>query len=179
MKKKTIMVVGTIVLVILLVILISFFFFIDETGGLGSKETNFQTNHESSICIIDTECDVESAAENEITGNTTIQNANTDNTVIMYFFWGDGCPHCAEQKPFIDSLRQKYPTLEVKMFETWYNKENAERFQQMAESFGTSAQGVPTTFIGDKYWVGFAEYMKPEMEDYIEYCLENGCTNRR
>lgn len=61
------------------------------------------------------------------------------------------------------------------MFETWYNQENAEIFQQMAELFGTSAQGVPTTFIGDKYWVGFAEYMKPEMENYIEFCIENTC----
>ena len=165
-------------MIILLIAIFSSFSFKEKNSILGATNTDVQTGQDPSICMVDTECDGESTTGSEITGSV-IQEVNSDNRVVVYFFWGDGCPHCAEEEPFLDSLKQKYPSLEVKMFETWYNKENAERFQQMAESFGTSAQGVPTTFIGDKYWVGFAEYMKPEMEDYIEYCLENGCTNRR
>jgi thiol-disulfide isomerase/thioredoxin len=125
------------------------------------------------ICMIDAECD-EEAIQPKITGNAI----KADNPVIVYFFWGDGCPHCADEKPFLDSLKQKYPALEIEMLETWYNEENAETFKQMAESFGTSAQGVPTTFIGDKHWVGFADYMKPEIENYIQYCLENECSSK-
>jgi len=143
-----------------------------------TNNSDVQTGQDSSICMVDTGCNDESTTGSEITGNI-VQETDPGNPIVVYFFWGDGCPHCAEQKPFLDSLKQKYPLLEVKMFETWYNGENAELFQQMAESFGTSVQGVPTTFIGNKYWVGFADYMKPEIEDYIEYCLENGCTNRR
>jgi len=163
-------------LIILLIAIFSSFSFKEKNSILGATNTDVQTGQDPSICMVDTECDGESTTGSEITGSV-IQEVNSDNRVVAYFFWGDGCPHCAEEDPFLDSLKQKYPSLDVKMFETWYNKENAERFQQMAESFGTSVQGVPTTFIGNKYWVGFADYMKPEIEDYIEYCLENGCRN--
>jgi len=132
---------------------------------------------DSSICIIDSECDDENPTGSEITGSV-IQDVGSGNAVVVYFFWGDGCPHCAEEKPFLDELKQKYPSLDIKMFETWYNRENAELFQKTAELYGTSAQGVPTTFIGDKYWVGFADYMKSEMESYLKYCLENECLDK-
>jgi hypothetical protein len=25
---------------------------------------------------------------------------NGDASAVVYFFWGDGCPHCEDQKPF-------------------------------------------------------------------------------
>jgi thiol-disulfide isomerase/thioredoxin len=27
--------------------------------------------------------------------------AQSNEPVVIYFFWGDGCPHCATQKPFL------------------------------------------------------------------------------
>jgi len=103
-------------------------------------------------------------------------NDNPDK-VAIYFFWGDGCPHCMYQKPFLEELQQKYPEIELKMFETWHNPENGRLFSDMAKAYGTNAQGVPTTFIADKFWVGYAEYMGKEMEDKIRYCIENSCIN--
>ncbi len=97
--------------------------------------------------------------------------------VAVYFFWGEGCPHCAHEKPFLEEMHQKYPEIELKMFETWHNQENAKLFQQVAEAYGTTARGVPTTFIGDKHWVGYADYMGEEIESQIKYCIDNGCVN--
>lgn len=99
------------------------------------------------------------------------------NRIVIYFFWGEGCPHCVHEKPFLEQLEQKYPQLEVKSYETWYNQENAKLFSEMAEAFGTRAMGVPTTFLDDKVWVGYADYMGTEIEDKVKYCIEHSCTD--
>ncbi len=96
--------------------------------------------------------------------------------LTIYFFWGDGCPHCATQKPYLEEWQNKYGNdIEVKMFETWKNPENVPLFQEVAKAYGIEARGVPTTFIGEKHWVGFSSSMAPEMEEYIEYCIGNRC----
>ncbi|MCB9117692.1 MAG: thioredoxin family protein, partial [Caldilineaceae bacterium] len=33
--------------------------------------------------------------------------------VTIYFFWGDGCPHCAAAKPFLAELSQRYPSVTI------------------------------------------------------------------
>ncbi len=102
-------------------------------------------------------------------------DASDVSSVTVYFFWGDGCPHCSAEKPFLDEMQEKYPGIEIKMFETWKNPENAKLFNDVAKAYGTTAQGVPTTFIGDKFWVGYADYMGVEMESKIQDCLEKEC----
>lgn len=96
--------------------------------------------------------------------------------VTIYFFWGDGCPHCESQKPFLESLEQKHD-VEVKSFETWKNRDNAKLFGEVAKAYGFTAQGVPTTFIGDEYWVGYSSNLATEMEIEVVNCIENGCIN--
>ncbi|MEX0920016.1 MAG: thioredoxin family protein [Candidatus Pacearchaeota archaeon] len=96
--------------------------------------------------------------------------------VTIYFFWGDGCPHCATQKPYLEEWAVKYDgEVEIKMFETWKNSDNVPLFQEAAQAYGIQARGVPTTFICENHWVGFSSSMVPEMENYIQYCIENGC----
>ena len=34
------------------------------------------------------------------------QSESPQNQVVLYFFWGDGCPHCAKAKPFLIGLAQ-------------------------------------------------------------------------
>ncbi|MGM5488430.1 MAG: glutaredoxin family protein [Nanobdellota archaeon] len=116
-----------------------------------------------------------STAENKITGDA-VDNLGADDPdkVTIYFFYGDGCHHCADQKPFLDELQGEYP-VEVKRFETWKNPENAQLFQEMAQAYGFQARGVPTTFIGDEYWVGFSEKMGAEMEQIIQECRDTDC----
>ncbi len=94
----------------------------------------------------------------------------------VYFFWGEGCPHCVVEKPFLEEMEQKYSQLEVKSYETWQNQGNMAVFEQVAEAYGIQARGVPTTFIGDyEPIVGFAEYMADDMENKIVSCLQEGC----
>jgi thiol-disulfide isomerase/thioredoxin len=93
----------------------------------------------------------------------------------IYYFWGDGCPHCAEQKPFLEELERRYPQIEVHAFEVWYEPDNRPLFFEMAAAAGIEASGVPTTFIGGRVWVGYNEAIRREMEEAVGACLELTC----
>ena len=104
----------------------------------------------------------------------TVQPAT--HPVVVYFFWGDGCPHCAAAKPFLAELNQRYPTMVVRDFEVWNHPENQLPFIQMAAKFGFEPGGVPTTFIGDQYWEGFGEgYTDLALEQAVASCAATGC----
>ncbi len=125
-------------------------------------------------------CVTETDDNSDITGDIIGSLEDDPEKVTLYFFWGDGCPHCAHEKPFLEELEQKYPELEVKSFETWRNQENAKLFSDMADAYGTRAMGVPTTFIGDfEPIVGYGsdETTGKQIEDKVAYCIQNGCVN--
>ncbi len=95
--------------------------------------------------------------------------------VNIYFFWGDGCPHCAQAEPFLQDLSKRYPSAKVKAYEVWYVAQNQELMNKMAQAHNFQAQYVPTIFIGDRYWVGYSEAIGAEIEDTVKACLAQGC----
>ena len=97
--------------------------------------------------------------------------------IAIYFFWGDGCPHCAEAKPFLADLAQRYPEVEVRAYEVWYVEENQEFLWRMAAARSFEPSGVPTIFIGDKFWVGYAEQVRSQIEAAVAECSLSGCTD--
>jgi thiol-disulfide isomerase/thioredoxin len=124
----------------------------DETAGpYGEPE----------ICGAETSCE-------ETTQKAAVQ-------VPVYFFWGDGCPHCATQKPFMEDLQRRFPEMVYKSYEVWYVEENRQIFFDMAAAAGFEPQAVPTTFIGEQYWTGFYDGMKRELEAAVVACIETAC----
>jgi len=103
---------------------------------------------------------------------TTLSQEETGK-VVLYFFWGDGCPHCAKEKIFLDVARKKYPQLEVKSYEVWHSGTNAVFFSQMLEAAGVKASGVPVTFIHTEVFAGFNDRTAEEIENKIQYCIQN------
>jgi len=109
----------------------------------------------------------------------SIMFVRAENEVCVYFFWGRGCPICNDEKPFLQSLEEKYPELEVKQFEVKYNQENRELFEKISKAFNTISSGVPMTFINGKVFVSFAEgnavIYHPTYKAYIGYsgAIEN------
>ncbi len=104
------------------------------------------------------------------------ENNRTDAKATIYYFWGEGCPFCTIQREFLDEMEDKYPDLEVKSFETYRNRQNAQMLQNMAQAYGVRASGVPMTFIGDfDPLVGFSDSMGKSLEEMIIYCLEEDC----
>lgn len=105
--------------------------------------------------------------------------AQEQTQVEMYFFWGDGCPHCAAAKPFLARLEKDYPELQLKSYETWNpgNENNYELFMAMAEAYGIPQNqlGVPAFFMGDKFVTGYQESMDESLKNWIEDCINSNC----
>lgn len=97
------------------------------------------------------------------------------NKAVIYMFWGDGCPHCAEAKPYLEGLAERYPWVELRFYEVWYNEENRALFEKMASAYGFEARYVPTIFIGAQHWVGYNKSINPEIEKVIADCHQFGC----
>jgi len=77
----------------------------------------------------------------------------------------------------LEELKQKYPQLEIKEFEVYYSQENRELFQKIAQAYNTQPEGVPMTFIGKNFIVGFGskETTGKEIENLIQKCLQTSC----
>ncbi len=88
--------------------------------------------------------------------------------VVITMFWGDGCPHCAKAKPFLEDLANRYPQVELRLYEVWHSEENMALFQQMAGEYGFEVHGVPTIFIGDQHWEGFNDTIANQIEDVVK-----------
>lgn len=80
----------------------------------------------------------------------------TDQPVTLEFFWSEGCPHCAKEKLFLETLPSKYPSLEVKSYEISRNLTNSLILQKRGRELKADVSGVPFTVIGSHYVVGFA-----------------------
>jgi len=103
-----------------------------------------------------------------------------ENKLEINFFWGDGCPHCAKEKIFLDKLENKYPQIEIKRHEVYKNPENQKLLQEFAKKYNVQQLGVPLTFIQDRYFLGYRDDQTSgkEMENYLEEILEKGKETR-
>lgn len=97
--------------------------------------------------------------------------------VNIYFFWGEGCPHCAKEKPFLDQIENKYSEVTVHSFETWYDAENRDLFIKAGQALRTNVSGVPFTIIGNQDIVGYLSDATTgkKIEDAVKNCLEREC----
>ena len=79
--------------------------------------------------------------------------------VNVYFFHGDGCPHCADAETFFNSLDEsEKEKFELVKYEVWYSEENAELMQKISDMRNDNANGVPYIIIGDNKWIGYSSY---------------------
>ncbi len=77
------------------------------------------------------------------------------NDVNIYYFYGNGCPHCAVAGPFLEELAENRDNVTLHKYEVWYNSKNQDLFKKVAENLETTPSGVPFTIIGKEYVVGF------------------------
>jgi len=109
---------------------------------------------------------------------STANFASAGDELDIYFFWGDGCPHCAKEEIYLDKLEQQYPQIRVHDFEIYNNRSNALLLQKVGRELGARVEGIPFTIIGDKSFVGFSESSSPaELGDRVAFCLEQTCPN--
>lgn len=85
--------------------------------------------------------------------NTSAQEEIID----LYFFWSTGCPHCEQQKPFLEKLEKKYPLLKVHYLEVWNNQRNRQLMINFGNKLNANVSGVPFTVIEDQYVNGWLD----------------------
>jgi glutaredoxin len=97
------------------------------------------------------------------------------NPVYIYLFWGEGCPHCAKAKPYLENLAAAYPEIQLRTYEVYYDEENQKLFSLMAEKFRLEQLAVPTIFIGEKFLQGYSEEYNSSIEAVVIQCIQDGC----
>ena len=75
--------------------------------------------------------------------------------IKLYFFWSKTCPHCAEAHPFIDSLPQQYPWIELESHMISADG-TMDKWQQIAQKTQVPARSVPYIAACDKATVGYS-----------------------
>ena len=118
-----------------------------------------------------------SAANNIDSGAVEI---NEQLPLIIYHFYGQGCPHCARMKMFLDDMEEEFPTLETRRFEIYQDANNRDEYFALAAAYGLEVDKmpVPITFIGDKSFAGFTDKTEVEVREQIEYCLSHECITK-
>ena len=98
-------------------------------------------------------------------------------TPEINFFYSAICPHCAKEKEFLKELKNKYPEIEIKEYETFYTQGNREILEDFYNKYQVPNQErgwVPTTFTPNKYFVGFNEEIGQEIENCLKQCINGG-----
>ncbi len=89
--------------------------------------------------------------------------------INIYFFKGDGCPHCEEAEEFFNSIKDEFGKYyNLVDYETWYDKENADLMKKVAAKLGEEASGVPYIIIGKKTWNGYASSYNDDITSTIK-----------
>jgi thiol-disulfide isomerase/thioredoxin len=86
----------------------------------------------------------------------------------VYFFYGDGCPHCENVMPLILRLQQDYPKVNFRILETWKNTTNAELSSTLMMERGRPNSGVPLVIVGPVVLLG-----DKQIPEYLEGIVIN------
>lgn len=93
--------------------------------------------------------------------------------INIYFFYGDGCPHCAKEERFFEDFKKTYGDFcNIYMYETWYNDENLDLMKSAKKKMKDDVNiSVPYTVIGDKSFSGYSDYVGTKIEEYAKNYL--------
>ncbi|QIZ78426.1 cytochrome C biosynthesis protein [Ferrimonas lipolytica] len=70
------------------------------------------------------------------------QNSDGSQSVTLYFFWSETCPHCAEAHPFIDKLPERFPWIRLESHRV-QDSGTIELLQSVAAETSVAASSVP------------------------------------
>ena len=109
-----------------------------------------------------------------------VTSSNEDSKKVnIYFFRGEGCPHCEEAEEFFESIQEEYGEyFTVVDYETWYDKDNAELMKKVAEARDEEANGVPYIIIGNKSWNGYSSDYDDAIKEKIKEVYEQDPSDR-
>jgi glutaredoxin len=111
-----------------------------------------------------------------MTGMATPASAVTDTDVErpaadIVYFWGEGCPNCANATAYLDEVALDHPDLVVERLEIWNDADNRDVFEQTAGELGFEATSVPTIVIDERVWIGWTSAVERDIDGAIDTVL--------
>jgi len=84
------------------------------------------------------------------------QSVNTGDYPLIdaYYFYGDGCVHCENIRPYMADLVSRHPRLRIQYLETYHNATNRKLFAEITAALAIKNAGVPTLIIGNSALIG-------------------------
>ena len=98
--------------------------------------------------------------------------AAAEEPVELILFYGQGCPHCANEIEFLGTLSEDFPELEIRAYEVYNDQANRAHFAETMTALGQEPSGVPTTVIQDRVWVGFDDSVGEQIRAVVEALSE-------
>lgn len=96
------------------------------------------------------------------------------NDVNLHLFYSATCPHCAKEKEYLKEIEKKYKNVKINKYEV-SNIKNSNLFLLVDKSLNDDNKYVPYTIIGTNSLVGFNEFTKEKIVEYIEECSKYTC----
>lgn len=93
----------------------------------------------------------------------------------LHFFYAENCPSCQQEKPFVEQLQQRYPQLQLQIYDVWLQRDSFQLMDALAEVQGIDFATTPATAVGRQVWFGFNPQVAAEIEQAVRDCLDAGC----
>ena len=87
--------------------------------------------------------------------------------INVYFFHGEGCPHCAEEEEFLNNYNDD--NINIIRYEVWYNTENSELLDGISQQLEFTVKGVPVTIVGETVIRGYSDSLSNKIDRAIKY----------
>ena len=97
-------------------------------------------------------------------------------SIKVYLFYGDGCPHCAEEEKFFDKYLKENNEVTLVKYEVWGSSENRLLLSKVQEKLNDHRSGVPFLVIGDNAILG---YMDGVTDEKIKETINEEINNRK
>ncbi len=99
-------------------------------------------------------------------------NVSAKDKIRLYLFYGDGCPHCAEEESSLLPEIEKDEDIEIIKYEVWYDKDNSKLLDNVTKTF-QSRSGVPYNVIGDTTIIGYSDSNRNKILRALDYYKNN------
>ena len=116
--------------------------------------------------------------------------ASKDKEVTLYFFHGDGCPHCAAEEEFLKNNKEELKNVKIVKYEVWKDEDNRKLLKEIGKKFDMEVSSVPFNVIGNTIIKGYLDdsstgqkllntiyyYQDNEYHDYVKDYLNGDKT---
>ena len=102
------------------------------------------------------------------------------NTVTIYFFHQETCPHCKKENIFLNELQEKYKDdVIIKRYEVSKSQINSDYLVKAKEKMDVDTSGVPFTVMGDKVYIGYTDTIGSSIEKNLKTYIDALNTQHR